>query len=132
MRSGVVSFSFKIEGNAVELPRNVDAVFELTRRHSVLLCILPSFGEVCAHFFLERELELDLWPQDIKSEGSFHELLDLVERIAGAVRAPLSLTIENIRVTRLFTYDPVSGTYRTFHQGPVWLPTRIDESEVGP
>jgi hypothetical protein len=109
---------------------NVDAIFALTSQRSVLLSILPSFGAVNAHFFLEGQLELDLWPDDINSERSFNELLDLVEAIAGAIRAPLSLTIENSRRMRLFTYDPLNNTYRTFHKGPVWLRSLIEESEI--
>jgi hypothetical protein len=120
LRSARIPYSYIVDHDPAELPTDVVVAFDSAAKQPTLLSLLPSFGAVNCHFFSLSQLELDLWPTDIQSEHDFQELLQVVEELALAIGAPLSLTMENVPKVKLFTYDPATDSYQTFHDGPVW------------
>ncbi len=78
----------------------------------VLSIFLDGPVEICCHFFIAGQLELDISPRDINAQSEHEEVLSFVENLAEALELPADITPENSEQTPFLTYVPQSRTWR--------------------
>src|SRR5205085_2069238 len=61
----------------------------------VLSILLNGPVEICCHFFLAEQLELDISPKEVTSPEEHEEVLSFVENLAKALELSADITPEN-------------------------------------
>lgn len=88
------------------------------REGSHLLSILLGGPvEICCHFFIAEQLELDISPKEITSQLAHEEVLSFVENLADALELSADITPENAEQMPFLTYLPQSKMWR-IHDDP--------------
>jgi hypothetical protein len=62
--------------------------------------------QVACHFFIESEIEFDLWPREVDSQEQLDKLLQFICLIGDTVRKTVSLCFESFAQYPIITYDP--------------------------
>ncbi|PIL43733.1 hypothetical protein CR105_17005 [Massilia eurypsychrophila] len=83
----------------------------------MLSILLNGPVEVCCHFFIAEQLELDISPKEITGAIEHDEVLSFVENLAEALELSADITPENSEHTPFLTYVPQSRTWR-MHDEP--------------
>ena len=80
----------------IDIPESYASIVKLQESGSTILNIFlaPSFQVNC-HFFLEKELELDIHPKDVASEDSFILLFDFLSWLSSSLQREVLLCHEN-------------------------------------
>ena len=104
---------------AVPLPR-AEAIFETRNQVSVSLeCMLMGFTVNC-YFFLVKEIELDLLPDEIKSPTSARQVFKLMRDISAILKKKVFLIpehgrskVEELQEFSLAVVDATDGSIRS-------------------
>jgi hypothetical protein len=108
--------SYTFDGVAVPFPGSHIVLGNRDGSH-LLSILLGGPVEICCHFFIAEQLELDISPGEITSRLAHEEVLSFVENLADALELPADITPENAEQMPFLTYLPQSKTWR-IHDAP--------------
>ncbi|MFC0132624.1 hypothetical protein [Massilia eurypsychrophila] len=108
--------SYTFDGVAAPFP-GAQSVLRNREGSHVLSILLNGPVEVCCHFFIAEQLELDISPKEITGAIEHDEVLSFVENLAEALELSADITPENSEHTPFLTYVPQSRTWR-MHDEP--------------
>ncbi len=103
--------SYTFDGVAAPFPGSHIALGNREGSH-LLSIMLGSPVEICCHFFIAEQLELDISPKEITSPMEHEEVLSFVENLAEALESSADITPENSEQTPFLTYVPQSRTWQ--------------------
>lgn len=83
----------------------------------LLSILLGGPVEICCHFFIAEQLELDISPKEITGQLAHEEVLLFVENLADALGLSVDITPENAEQMPFLTYLPQSKM-RRIHDDP--------------
>lgn len=97
---------YSVEDEETPLPSDVRRIFGLKSDASGFLCVDVHGIPLNCHFFAETEIELDLDPRDVDTEGKLDELFEFMSEVGRLLEKPVLLTPENTHNKPLFRFDP--------------------------
>lgn len=103
--------SYTFDGVAAPFPGSHSVLGNREGSH-VLSILLDRSIEICCHFFIAEQLELDISPKEITGVLEHEEVLSFVENLAEALELSADITPENSEQTPFLTYAPQSRTWR--------------------
>jgi hypothetical protein len=81
----------------------------------LLSILLDGPVEICCHFFVAEQLELDISPKEITGQLEHEVVLSFVESLANALGLSADITPENAEQTPFLTYVPQSRRWLIHH-----------------
>jgi hypothetical protein len=108
--------SYTFDGVAALFPGSHSVLGNREGSH-VLSILLDGPVEICCHFFVAEQLELDISPQEITGPLEHEEVLSFVESLADALGLSADIAPENAEQTPFLTYVPQSKTWH-IHDDP--------------
>lgn len=108
--------SYTFDGVAAQFPGS-HSVLENREGSHGLSILLNGPIRICCHFFIAKQLELDISPEDITGPSAHEEVLSFVESLAEALALSADITPENSEQTPFLTYVPQTRTWR-IHDHP--------------
>ncbi|HEX8544771.1 MAG TPA: hypothetical protein VF671_24065 [Pseudomonas sp.] len=109
-------YSYTFDGVAAPFPGS-HSVLGNREGSGVLSILLDGPVEICCHFFIAEQLELDISPKEITGPSEHERVLSFVENLAEALELSANITPENSEQTPFVTYVPQSRTWR-IHDDP--------------
>ncbi|WP_139110556.1 hypothetical protein [Pseudomonas syringae] len=109
-------YSYTFDGVAAPFPGS-HSVLGNREGSGVLSILLDGPVEICCHFFIAEQLELDISPKEITGPSEHERVLSFVENLAEALELSAHITPENSEQTPFVTYLPQSKTWR-IHDDP--------------
>ncbi|WP_338763038.1 hypothetical protein [Massilia sp. METH4] len=103
-------YSYSFDGVAAPFPGSHSVLGNREGVHGLSI-LLDGPVEICCHFFIAEQLELDISPREITSPLEHEEVLSFVENLAGALGLPAHITPENSEHTPFLTYAADSRTW---------------------
>ncbi|MDX2211796.1 MAG: hypothetical protein SFY66_00780 [Oculatellaceae cyanobacterium bins.114] len=98
-------YQYFVDGQPTLLPSMAVNIFSI-QEQTKLLSIWVGGVQLNCHFFAEKEIELDLDPQQITSEESFNALRQFMEQLADALQHLILLTPEDLSEYPIAKYEP--------------------------
>ncbi|MGF6276418.1 hypothetical protein ABIB38_004832 [Massilia sp. UYP11] len=108
--------SYTFDGVAAPFPGSRSVLGNREGSH-MLSILLDGAVEICCHFFIFEQLELDISPKEITGPLEHEAVLSFVENLAEALELSADITPENSEQTPFLTYVPRSRTWR-IHDDP--------------
>lgn len=109
--------SYTFDGLVAPFPGSHSALENREGSH-VLSIFLNGPVQICCHFFIAEQLELDISPMEITRSTEHEEVLSFVENLVAALELPADITPENSEQTPFLTYEPKSRKWR-IHDDPL-------------
>jgi len=103
--------SYIFDGVAAPFPGSHSALGNREGLHGLSI-LLDGPVEICCHFFIVHQLELDISPKEITGPRAYDEVLSFVENLAEALELSADITPENAEQMPFLTYVPQSRTWR--------------------
>jgi hypothetical protein len=103
--------SYIFDGVAAPFPGSHSVLGNREGLH-VLSILLDGPVEICCHFFIAQQLELDVSPKEITGPREHDEVLSFVENLAEALELSADISPENSEQMPFLTYVPQSRTWR--------------------
>jgi len=103
--------SYIFDGVAAPFPGSHSALGNREGLHALSI-LLDGPVEICCHFFIVHQLELDISPKEITGPRAHDEVLSFVENLAEALELSADITPENAEQMPFLTYVPQSRTWR--------------------
>ncbi|MEO8288625.1 MAG: hypothetical protein ABI670_19580 [Chloroflexota bacterium] len=97
---------FYLGKQSAPLPRDVSTVFEQRNEIGSLLAIDVASVMVHCHFFWHKEIEFDLDPRHVDSEGKERGITDFMRALGVLLNSEVILTPENQQNIVLLAYLP--------------------------
>jgi len=104
--------SYTFDGVVAPFPGSHSALRNREGSH-VLSILLGGPVEICCHFFIAEQLELDISPKEITGPLEHENVLSFVENLAEALELPADITPENSEEMPFLTYVPQSKMWHT-------------------
>ena len=108
--------SYTFNGVVAPFPGSQSALSNRDGSH-VLSILLDVPVEICCHFFIAEQLELDISPKEVSGPSEHEEVLSFVENLAEALELSADITPENSEQTPFLTYVPQTKMWR-IHDNP--------------
>lgn len=109
--------SYTFGGVAASFPGSHSVLGNREGSH-VLSIFLSGPVQICCHFFIAEQLELDISPKEITGSAEHAEVLSFVENLAEALELSADITPENSEQRPFLTYEPQSKMWR-IHDDPL-------------
>lgn len=97
---------YRIDEASVALPYEVESIFGVRTSASPLLTVYLDGIELNCHFFTDQDIELDLDPREISSQGHLDLLLGFMRRLGAATAKSVVITPENKPELPIIRYEP--------------------------
>jgi hypothetical protein len=107
---------YTFDGVAAPFPGSHIALGNREGSH-LLSIILGGPVEICCHFFIAEQLELDISPKEITGHLAHEEVLSFVENLADTLELSADITPENAEHMPFLTYLTQSKMWR-IHDDP--------------
>jgi len=79
----------------LDIPSCFSSIKALQEVNPTILTILVNHIKINCHFFVESEIEMDICPSEVNSEGRFHSLIEFLEWLSRVTNSNVVLTHEN-------------------------------------
>ncbi len=105
-------YRYSYDGQERPLPAVEDIFADRDGAH--LLSIKVGRAMANCHFFIPKEIELDLDPREIKEDADHYEVLQFLEALAMGTKKRVLLTAENAQDIPFLCYDPSSQEWTVY------------------
>lgn len=102
--------SYTFDGVAAPFPGSHSVLGNREGSH-ILSILLDAPVQICCHFFIAEQLELDISPAEITGTSAHEEVLSFVENLAMALELSAHITPENEETAPFLTYVPQTRTW---------------------
>lgn len=108
--------SYTFDGVSTTFPGSHSALGNREGAHALSIW-LDGPVQICCHFFIAKQLELDISPKEITSPAAHDAVLSFIEKLAEALQISADITPENSEGIPFLTYISQGKTWR-IHEHP--------------